>query len=371
MPLRRWLVTVLCCVVLVGGLGAYKTLQIRNAIAFAESFPEQSETIEVAVAQLKSWQPKVNALGEIVAPQSIVLRNELAGTIVELGFRAGETVKQGQLLLKQDSREEQARLDAAKAETELAQLAMKRYAKLLQQNASSKDRYDQAKSELAIAKANVKTLRAIIDKKTLLAPFDAFTGLHSLTAGQFLAANSLITNLVGIDQRAWIDFNLPQQQSGVSLNTPVQIVTPNLLAKPITGAIIAIDTAVMAQSRHLRFRAQVQDNQRLLKPGSLVEVSVDVGASQSSIMLPATAIRYDNFGSYIYRVDTNIDQQGNQIQRAKKQKVSLGPKQNGDVIVLSGLHEGDLVAANGAFKLSDGMLINIQKNKQSRQSSLP
>ena len=367
MSLRRWLFTLLACVLLVGALGAYKTLQIREAIAFAESFPEHSETVEVAIAQHQNWQPSVKASGEVLAPQSIELRNELEGKIVALGFKAGEQIKQGQLLLKLDTREEQARLDAANAETELAQLAMKRYQKLLKQNASSRDRYDQAQSELAVAKANAESLRAIIEKKTLLAPFDAFTGLHQLEIGQFISANTLITHLVGIDQRVWVDFNLPQQQAGVSVNTPVHIYSAGLLQQAMPGVVIARDAAVMAQSRNLRFRAEIQDSQHRLKPGVLVEVDVPVGASQSAVMLPGTAIRRDNFGAYVYRIQEKNTEQGQRELRAQKQSVSLGPNQGEQVIVLKGVAAGERIAANGAYKLRDGMLLNIKVQQQGEQ----
>ena len=371
MSLRRWLFTLLACGVLVGSLGAYKGLQISKAITFAESFPEHSETVDVVVAQHKNWQPTVKASGEVIALRSIELRNELEGKIVELGFSAGQVVNQGQLLLKLDTREEQARLDAANAQTELAKLAMKRYQKLLKQNASSRDRYDQARSELVVAKANAESLQAIIEKKTLRAPFDAFTGLHQLDVGQYISANTLITDLVGVDQRVWVDFNLPQQQAGVSLNTPIQIVSAGLLQQPMPGVVIARDAAVMVQSRNLRFRAELQDTERRLKPGALVEVNVPIGDSQAAIILPATAIRRDNFGAYIYRIDKKIDEQGNKTQRAKKQSIIIGPNQGDRAVVLDGVEKGDIVATNGAYKLRDGMLVNVQKQQQIRQGDQP
>lgn len=366
MSLRRWLFTLLVCGVLVAALGGYKAKQISKAIAFSESFPEHSETVEVVVAPHKNWQPMVKASGEVVAIRSIELRNELEGKIVELGFDAGQRVKQGQLLVKLDTREERSQLEAANAQTELAKLAMKRYQKLLQQNASSKNRYDQARAELVVAQSNVESLRAIIEKKALRAPFDAFAGLHQLNVGQFISANTLITNLVGVDQRMWVDFNLPQQQSGVGVNTPIQVMSAGLLKKPLSGVVIARDAAVMVKSRNLRFRAELQDTERRLKPGVLVEVNVPISDSQTAIILPVTAIRRDNFGAYIYRIEKTGDEQGNQTWRAKKQSIVIGPNQGDQVIVLGGVEKGDIVATNGAYKLHDGLLVNIH-NQQSLQ----
>lgn len=364
MSMRRWLWTLLGCVVLVAGLAAFKVSQIRDAIAFAESFPEQSETIEVVVAQPRDWQPTVVASGEVIAIRSLELRNEVEGKIIALGFKAGAKVNQGQLLLQLDSREEQARLNAANAQTTLAQLATKRYQKLLNQNAASRDRYDQAQSELAVAKANAESLRALIDKKTLRAPFDAVSGLHHLEVGQFVAANTLITHLIGIDQQVWVDFNLPQQQSAVSLNTAVNITSAGLLKQAMPGVVIARDAAVMSQSRNLRFRAQVNDAEGLLKPGALVEVEVPMTDKQAAMSLPATAIRRDSFGAYVYLIVETVDEQHNKIQRAQKQAVVLGPNQGEQIIILSGVEKGDVVASNGAYKLRSGLLVNVKKQQE-------
>lgn len=361
MSKRRWLLALLGCVVLVAALTAFKVSQIRDAIAFAASFPEQSETIEVVVAQPRDWQSTVAASGEVIALRSLELRNQLEGQIVALGFNAGAAVSQGQLLLQLDSREEQAQLKAANAQTALAELATKRYQKLLNQNAASRDRYDQAQSELAVTKANAESLRARIDKKTLRAPFDAVSGLHNLEVGQYIAANTLITHLIGTDQQVWVDFNLPQQQSAVSLNTPVNITSTGLLKKPLRGTVVAKDAAVMTQSRNLRFRVQVNNAEGLLKPGALVEVEVPMAETQAAMILPATAIRHDNFGAYVYLVVETVDEKNNTTLRAQKQTVVLGPNQGEQIIVLSGVERGDVVASNGSYKLRSGLLVKVKK----------
>ncbi len=91
-----------------------------GAIAFAQSFPEPSETVEVHVVEGAHYQPVQKVYAEVVAPRRLGLRTELTGVVAEVGFAAGDAVEKDQLLLQQDVREEKARLRALKARELLA-----------------------------------------------------------------------------------------------------------------------------------------------------------------------------------------------------------------------------------------------------------
>ncbi|HBO93078.1 MAG TPA: efflux transporter periplasmic adaptor subunit, partial [Gammaproteobacteria bacterium] len=79
MSLRKWGITALSCVLIFAALAAFKVLEIRAAIAFGESFPEHSESVELAVVATTQYTPAIRVIGEMVAPQRLDLRNELAG----------------------------------------------------------------------------------------------------------------------------------------------------------------------------------------------------------------------------------------------------------------------------------------------------
>jgi membrane fusion protein (multidrug efflux system) len=96
----RWLWTLLFCLIVVSVLGLVKFNQIKAAIAFGESFPEPSETVQVVVAQQSQWQSNLTVMGEAVATKSLDLRNELEGVITKVGFVSGGKVAKGSVLLK-------------------------------------------------------------------------------------------------------------------------------------------------------------------------------------------------------------------------------------------------------------------------------
>ena len=190
-----WIAVILGCLLVAAGLGYYKYRQIQAAIAFGASFPEPVEAVEAAVVAEAFWQPAADVTGEVVSPRAVDLSSELAGRIVEVAFAPGAAVERGQVLVRLDTSEEQAQLAAARAEAELARLALSRNERLMRSGAAAEEARDTARAQYDAAMAAVQRLQAIIDKKTLRAPFDALAGLHELEVGQYLDKGAVIARL--------------------------------------------------------------------------------------------------------------------------------------------------------------------------------
>jgi len=355
MQLRSWLIVIVACLLVASGLGYFKYVQIQAAIAFGEAFPEPMETVELFIARQEVWQPTTSVTAETVAIRAVEISNELAGRIVEVGFAPGATVRAGQLLVRLDTRVERAQLAAARADAELARLALARDRKLIISGAAAEEARDRSKARFDAANANVTRLLAIIDKKTLRAPFDARAALHELEPGQYLDKADVVTRLVGIDEQIWIDFTLPQQQATVKQGALVWI-TASGTTRGFSAEIIARDAFVNALSRNVRFRALADNSVLRLFPGSLVTVAVPMGSEQVATLVPMTAVRRDSFGANVY-VLRPAEEGVRAPYRAEKRSVTLGPQRDDLVVVTTGLRPGERIAANGAFKLREGMLV--------------
>jgi membrane fusion protein (multidrug efflux system) len=200
----------------------------------------------------------------------------------------------------------------------------------------------------------------LIEKKTLRAPFDAVTSLHQLEAGQFLEAGTEITELVGASENVWIDFSIPQENAGISVGSSVEI-TLGDSDQTLSAQVIARDASINVRSRNLGVRAQLAGGKKDFLPGMLVRVTVPLGDAIESAIVPATAVRRDALGPSVYILE-NVVENGETRTRARKRKVLLATVRDADlqeemVVVLSGLEEGEEIAAIGAFKLRDGSLV--------------
>ena len=125
-----WLVVLLGILGISAGLGYYKYAEITQAMVASASVPEPQESVEAVRVRRGEWIQTAKAVGTVVALRQVEMRNELAGTVAEVGFSSGTVVEAGQVLVRFDTRQEEADLAAAEAEAKLAQLTLDRREKL-------------------------------------------------------------------------------------------------------------------------------------------------------------------------------------------------------------------------------------------------
>ena len=368
-----WLVAVLLCLVAASGLGLYKYRQIQSAMAFAAAFPEPVESVEAFTAQEALWRPTSRVTGEVIAPRSVTVQAELAGTVVEVGVEPGAAVAPGQMLVRLDTSEERANLAAAQAEAEIARLALMRAERLLDANLGAMDARDQARARFDAAEAAAKRIAATIAKKSLRAPFAAVAGLHELAKGQFLDKGEQVVRLIGADASLWVDFTLPQERATLPIGETVDLYRHESGVRSPTGQaafgndgrgvpaeIVARDSFVNEHSRNVRYRSRVDRQTLDAAPGSLVIVQAPIGPPQSATLVPANAVRRDAFGAKLF-VLRPAEEGARAAERAQRREVTLGPRRGEFVVIASGLATGERVAADGAFKLRDGVLVNASR----------
>ncbi|MEM7277380.1 MAG: efflux RND transporter periplasmic adaptor subunit [Pseudomonadota bacterium] len=359
MKWRSWLLVAGIAVVLIALLAFIKYSQITSAIAFAQSFPEPSETVVEASAVESSWQRRFSTIGELRAPQTLEVKTEFGGKIAELGFVGGSHVEAGQLLVKLDDRDQQAELSALEARARLATLTLQRNEALASNRAASRQAADEAKAQLNVIEAQARGLRVVVDKKTLRAPFAGTTTLHQLQPGQYLDAGTSVTWLVGDGNEYWVDFSLPQELAANQVADLVQI-RLNDAAPWLSAKIIAREPYVESASRDTGFRALLVTDDPAIQAGAAVELVATVGQTDQVITVPATGLRQDIFGAHVF-VLVDAEAGADAPFRAVRKNVELLEKRDGKAYLSSGLSPGERVAADGAFKLRDGILVHTGK----------
>ena len=366
MKVHRWIIAIGFIAITVFTLGFIKFQQIDEAMDMAASFPEPSATVNTAVTKVSENKQTYQVTGQAVAPQVITIQNELAGTIAKVNFKGGELVKKGQLLLALNTFEEQAQLVAAKARLKLAKITFERFQDLVQEKKISQQEFDTAEADFSVAKSDKVNIESIINKKQLFASFDGKVGLETYQVGQFLPANSKITKLVGNSPEMWIDFQLSQTKSRLAVGDTVSIQTINESIHKAykTASIIAVTRYVQAQSRHLGYRAQLDEGQPWLNHNEIVKVTISK-AAQPAILVSRAAVNRNHSGAYVFELIKDKDQQ----YRAKKLTVELGERIGDQQVILSGLQSNVLIATEGSFKLREGLLVYSSSLLKSEQAA--
>ena len=353
--LFAWLVVILASAAIVGSLGFYKYTEIQAAIAEAAAMPEPQETVQAVRVRLGQWADTSSAVGTVVALRQVELRSELAGTVVEVGFRSGDIVEQGQVLLRLDSREQEAALAAAQAEARLARMTFERREQLRSGQTVSEQAIDDAREEMAAAEARVRALEVGIEKRTVRAPFHARVGLTDLQPGAYLDEGSPVAMLQGVEPDAYVDFALPQDvAAAIRQGVPVTLTGPQIPGGSVTATVVAEDAQVDGLSRAIRFRALARGLGETLRPGSFVDVTATTAAPREALFVPLTAVRRASFGEHVYLLA-----QEDGVTRARQRIVETGPVAGQEIVVLGGLSDGDVIAGPGSFKLREGLLVQV------------
>jgi RND family efflux transporter MFP subunit len=348
------------------GLAAWKYLAVRQAMGAAANQPEPMEAVTVAVAGEREHRRTTTAIGTVLALQSITLRNEIPGTVHEVKLIPGQIVEAGALLVAMDVSVEEAELKAQEAQAALAETTLRRTQRLSETKAVPEMDLDRAKAERDIAVAQTARLKAVIARKTIRAPFRARVGIADIHPGQFLDEGTQITTLQGVDEAAHVDFSVPQQVAATLRVGGTVEVLPAAGSAAITANIVAIDARVDVATRNAMIRAKIE-GAAAPAPGASVRVRVPVGPPRRAVSVPVSALRRGPAGDHVFVVAPGKDGKP----RAQVRPVQSGAMLGDEVLILDGLSPGEQVAASGAFKLRESVLVAIASNTTAGATQAP
>jgi membrane fusion protein (multidrug efflux system) len=338
-----------------GALAAWKHSSNEDRQAASAHAYEPAESVTVVTATERNHRRSTTSIGTVLALRSVSLRNELAGTVREVKLTPGEIVEAGALLGALDVAVEEAQLKAIEAQAALANTSLERKQRLVGSRASAVADVDRARAEHDVAVAQIERAKAIIERKTIRAPFRARVGLADVHPGQFLEAGTILTTLQGVDDSVHVDFTVAQQVAAdLHAGDTVEIVTR--ADAPATRArIVAIDARVDRSTRNAAVRARIDAVTTSPAPGTSVRVRVPTGPGKPAVAIPASALRRGPAGDQVFVIAK--DAQG-QL-RAKARTVKTGAASGDEVLIVSGLAAGEQVAASGSFKLRESALVAI------------
>jgi membrane fusion protein (multidrug efflux system) len=368
MSRRNWIGTVLLLALVLStgiGLVAWKYESIQDSVAASANQPEPMESITVSVAREMDHRQTTTSIGTVLALRSVMLKNELAGTVREVRLTPGQIVEAGTLLVALDVSVEEADLKAQEAQAALAKTVLNRRQNLNQELATTQEEVDRARADLDIAQAQIARTRAIIAKKTIRAPFRARVGIADVHPGQYLDEGTLLTTLQGVGEAVHVDFTVAQQvAAGLRDGETVDVFAAGE-APPIRANIVALDARVDPTTRNAVVRARVDDVRHMLAPGASVRVRVPVGLSRKAVAIPVSALRKGPGGDQVFVIAPDQDQKS----RAHVRQVESGTMVGDQVVIHAGLDVGETIAASGSFKLREGVLVAIAPEPSSQKQA--
>jgi membrane fusion protein (multidrug efflux system) len=368
---KRMILMLTVTVAVLAVLGFLKFQQFQAAAAQAAGFQPPPEAVTTIVAQPEEWPDTLAVIGTTAAVQGVTVSADLPGLVARISFESGQAVRQGDVLVELDTREEQAQLAAAEAQRELARLNFERMQALVVDGAISRADYDRAAAERKSSDARVGEITAGIARKTIRAPFSGVLGIRQVNLGQYLSAGDPVVPLQSLHP-IYVNFGVPQQDTArVRVGGRIRVTTDDLSGVEFTGRVTAVDSVVSPETRNVQVQATVPNPGGKLRPGMFVQTSVVTGATRSNVSLPASAISYAPFGDSVFVLADMKGPGGQTYRGARQQFVKLGPSRGDRVAVLSGVNPGDEVVTSGTFKLRNGAAVHVNNAVQPANSASP
>lgn len=358
---KRMLIMLAVVAVIIGGLAYFKTRQIKTAMA-AGGYAPPPEAVTTTVAKQERWPSMFKAIGSAVAIHGVTVSADLPGTVAKIFFDSGRQVREGEVLVQLDTKQEQAQLESAIATQELAKIKYARTRDLLKSGVISQQEFDQATAEQRQGDAKVAEIKATIARKTIRAPFSGTLGIRQANLGQYLAAGDPIVPLQSMDP-IYVNFTLPQEQaSQMQVGRTVKI-SANDLGKEFSGRVTAINSVVDQTTRNIEVQATIANPGGKLRPGMFVDVQTPIGAERNVISLPATAINYAPYGDSVFIVtDMKDPKDGKTYKGVKQQFVKVDGSRGDLVAVVSGVNPGEEVVTSGVFKLRPNAAVQVNNS---------
>ena len=355
---KRMTIMLAAMAVLFGGLYGFQTfkgIMIAKAIGAMANPPQ---TVSTVTAETAPWRTNLTAVGSLRAVNGADLALQVAGIVQSIQFNSGDSVEAGQPLLQLVATDDVAKLQSLQATAENYAIVVKRDEEQIKFNAVSQATLDSDRANLKNAQALVTQQKAIVEQKTLKAPFAGRLGIRAVDLGQYLGAGTTIVTLQSLDP-IFVDFYLPQQSlAEIRIGQDVGVAVDAFPGERFTGQISAINAKVDSTSRNVQVRATLRNNQARLLPGMFAKVEIATGNPEQLVNVPLTAVVSYPYGDLVYIVDDLKDGQGKARQMFIKSKPAKGDR----VAITDGVKPGETVVIAGQLKLRNGSPVKIDNS---------
>lgn len=344
--------------------------EVAKQMAAAMSRPV---SVETATVQKRNMNPPQSFMGHIEPIESVDLRAQIDGTIAEVAFKEGSTVKEGDLLFLIDPRVYEARVKQAEAALAKAKAASENadryYARI-----SKVDKRSVTEAEIDQAYANMLEARAAIMQceadlasaqinlgyTRITAPISGRIGKSLLKKGDYVAPSlGTLARIVQTDpvrvvfsvsDKAYLEGARIAETENLAERVCAQLRLANGAIYAYEGAPDFMNNEMDASTASLSVRYSFANPKQELLSNAYVTVLLSDRVPQLRLAIPSDSVLANATGDYVF-----VNNNG----RAERRIVKMGETQAGYVVILSGLQEGEEVVTGGVVNVSEGSLLNV------------
>jgi multidrug efflux system membrane fusion protein len=327
----------------------------------------------------------LDGLGTVTPLRNVSVSAQVSGRLLNVQYKEGQMVNQGDLLAEIDPRSYQAALNQAQgtqardaALLANAKLDLERYQTLFKEDSIAKQQLDSQQSLVHQYEGTVQSDQGQIDTAKvnlaytkIVAPLTGRVGLRQVDPGNNVQAGGA-SSIVVITQTKPIDvlFTIPEdglpgvlKQFRGGKTLAVDALDRDKKTKLASGALASIDNQIDTATGTVKVKAEFGNDDESLFPNQFVNVRVLLDVLRNVIVIPTSALERGSQGLYVYVVkpDRTVEQRA----------IQTGPTEGERVAVTSGLQVGDMVVTDGADKLREGSKVELPGDKPTDETASP
>ncbi|MBR7047735.1 MAG: efflux RND transporter periplasmic adaptor subunit [Campylobacter sp.] len=324
--------------------------------------------VGVITAKTGDMEVALSFNGQIVGELDVVVKAKVVGTIEKQNFTPGQAVNEGDILYEIDSAKYEAAYNVAKANFDNANADLKRAKNLRASNAISQREYDAAVAAYNITNANLTNAKIDLDYSKVKAPFSGVVGDNLKDVGAYVSSmDADLVRLTKLDpiyvkfgisdvEKLKIDTNLASGQwenknSGVSISVG---------GKDYNGTLKFIDNVVNSNTATVDAKAEFENPNLELKPGTYARVKVSGFHQKNGAKLPQVAVLQDLSNPFVYVVENG---------KIAKKIVKVISQTATEAIISEGINDGDLIVIDNFKKIRVGLDV-APLNEEARAAEL-
>src|ERR1700733_6950271 len=331
------------------------------------------QTVRVASVITGEMPLTIDALGTVTPFETVTIRTQIAGTLQNVGFTEGQTVKAGDFIAQIDPRPYEAVLAQAQGQLakdqallSQAQGDLARFQQLAKQDSIAQQQVAdqvalvaQDKAAIATDQAMVKTAELNVAYTHIVSPVTGRVGLRLVDPGNYLQPSDA-AGIVVITQMDPISvvFTTPEgnlQRISERLNAdaklPVAVLDRDNVHPLATGTLTTFDSQIDVTTGTIRMRSTFDNPKGVLFPNQFVNVRLLVDTMSGVTLAPNAAIQLGASGDFVYLLKDDST--------VAKRDVAIGPADGKHTVITSGLTAGDKVVIDGVDRLRDGAKVKV------------
>ncbi|OOG49555.1 efflux RND transporter periplasmic adaptor subunit [Rhodanobacter sp. C01] len=339
------------------------------------------QVVSAATASLGSMPEILSELGTVTPVATVTVLPQLSGYLTAVGYQEGQDVTKGQFLAQIDPRQyeidkQQAQAQLAKDQATLAQARsdLARYTQLHAQKSIAEQTYADQQFTVQQEEAAVKADQASIAQYDLdlaychiTAPVAGRVGLRLVDPGNYVTQSSspgIVT--ITTMKPTTVQFTVPQNSlakvlqrfNSANAKLPVTVYDSDNSKQIGAGTLYALGNQMATSTGTVTLRATMPNDDEALFPNEFVNVRLLVDTLQNAVLVPTPAVQSGAPGDYVYLV--------NDDQTVSVHKVTQGPSDGKNTVILSGLSAGQIVVTDGMDRLSDGAKVKLAAAKSAK-----